>query len=487
MATALRQAPLPDPEWRGQLDRLTASLDAAALNWISGYTAALARERSAPGRIEYRPDELALDFGESETGVEPQAQATVLYGSQTGHGRRLAEQLGHAAERAGLSARVLSTLDYNPRELATESVLFVVMSTQGDGDPPDDARAFVDFLNGRRAPKLEKLAYSVLALGDSSYPKYCEAGRLIDERLVALGARRLSARVDCDVDYERPAAAWLTQAVATAGAELGVAATGNSRVRLLTPLSAVSSDPTREHPLEVEVIANQLITGRGSLRAVHHLELALPAGRLDYHPGDALGIVHENPPEVVERVLELSALDGHAPVSFDGRELPLHSWLRSERELTRLTRPFIDAHRARAAAGGASSATAEIPQTWQVADLLKNVPALSRRNEQGTIIGKGYYNTICDKRVDSYETLQACHRRLVEHEVRIQQVVTHGNAFGIYFFDPEGNRNEFYWSTGVDVQQPFRRTIDVEINEGDALQVSQEFITDDQPRYQPVT
>jgi sulfite reductase (NADPH) flavoprotein alpha-component len=125
----------------------------------------------------------------------------------------------------------------------------------------------------------------------------------------------------------------------------------------------------------VEVIANQVITGRGTLRAVHHLELALPAGRLDYHPGDALGIVHENPPEVVDRVLELTGLDGHAPVSFDGRELPLHSWLRSERELTRLTRPFIDAHRARAASASAQSAALEIPQTWQVADLFKNVPA----------------------------------------------------------------------------------------------------------------
>ena len=146
-------------------------------------------------------------------------------------------------------------------------------------------------------------------------------------------------------------------------------------MRVVAPLSAVPTDPTREQPLDVEVIANQVITGRGSLRAVHHLELALPAGRLEYHPGDALGVVHENPPEVVERVLELTALDGHAPVIFDGRELPLHSWLRSERELTRLTRPFIEAHRARVAEGGAHSAALEIPQTWQVPDLLRNVPA----------------------------------------------------------------------------------------------------------------
>ena len=145
------------------------------------------------------------------------------------------------------------------------------------------------------------------------------------------------------MDYQRPAAAWLTQAVSAAGAGLGVAAGSGARLRVLAPLSAVSSDPMREHPLEVEVIANQVITGRGSLRAVHHLELALPPGRFEYHPGDALGVVHENPPEVVERVLELAGLDGHAPVSFEGRELPLHGWLRSERELTRLTRPFVDA------------------------------------------------------------------------------------------------------------------------------------------------
>ncbi len=376
MSHALRQSHLPEAEWRSELDRLTLSLDAAALNWISGYTAALARERGgAYGRSEHRPQELAPGFGEAEASLGTQARATVLYGSQTGHGRRLAEQLGDAAARAGLAVRVQSALDYNPRELATESVLFIVMSTHGDGDPPDEARAFVDFLHGRRAPKLGKLAYSVLALGDSSYPKYCEAGRLIDERLVALGGRRLSARVDCDVDYERAAGAWLSEAVIGASAELGVAAIGSARVRALTPLSAVSSDPTRQHPLEVEVIANQLITGRGSLRAVHHLELALPAGRLDYHPGDALGIVHENPPETVERVLELTGLDGHAPVSFDGRELPLHSWLRSERELTRLTRPFIDAHRSRAASGIAQMTALDIPQTWQVADLLKSVPA----------------------------------------------------------------------------------------------------------------
>lgn len=374
MLNALRHDPLPEAEWQVELERLTARLEPSALSWISGYTAALAHERARSARgqpLGAEPPPTAA-VGARESAL--QARATVLYGSQTGHGRRLAEQLGEAVERAGLSVRVQSTLDYRFQELGGESVLFVVMSTHGDGEAPDEARAFVDFLTGRRAPTLEKLAYSVLALGDSSYPKYCQAGRLIDERLAVLGARRLSPRLDCDVDYERPAGAWLAQAVLAAETELGAVAATGGRVRLVTPLSAVSTEPTREHPLEVEVIANQVITGRGSLRTVHHLELALPAGRLEYHPGDALGIVHENPPEVVDRVLELAALDGDAPVSFEGRELPLHSWLRSERELTRLTRPFIDAHRSRAALGGGHAAAVEVPPHWQLADLLLNVP-----------------------------------------------------------------------------------------------------------------
>ena len=370
MPSALLQTRLPEAEWRDQLDRLTSGLDAAALNWISGFTAALALERGANAP--------------AEPVVAMAPQATVLYGSQTGHGRRVAEQLAQDAGRAGLAVRVQSALDYDLRQLAAEKFLFVVMSTHGDGDPPDDARALVEFLNGRRAPRLEQLAYSVLALGDSSYPKYCEAGRLVDERLAALGARRLSGRVDCDVDYEEAAGTWLSLSVAVASAEPGMAgggllagnAAGNSaRVRLLTPLTAVPSHATHEHPLEVEVLANQVITGRGSLRPVHHLELALPPGRLEYQPGDALGIRHENPPELVARVLELAALDGDAPVSIDGRELPLRVWLSSERELTRLTRPFTEAHRERAAAGAASIVLTDIPKAWQVADLLKYQPA----------------------------------------------------------------------------------------------------------------
>ena len=147
----------------------------------------------------------------------PQADAaplaTIVYGSHTGNGRRVAESLASRLSGLGIHARLVRAGEYPLRELTQERRLFVVMSTHGDGDPPDDARAFCDYLFGRRAPKLPSLEFAVLALGDSSYPRYCEIGRRIDDRLAELGATRLNDRVDCDLDFEAPAADWSGRAV----------------------------------------------------------------------------------------------------------------------------------------------------------------------------------------------------------------------------------------------------------------------------------
>jgi sulfite reductase (NADPH) flavoprotein alpha-component len=136
------------------------------------------------------------------------------------------------------------------------------MSTHGDGDPPDDARPFLDHLNSKRAPKLEQLSYSVLALGDSSYPKFCESGRIVDERLAALGAKRLLARVDCDLDYEKFAANWSEQTLAKARDTLGTqpasvqAAAAVPALATVTRLRTQPEAPTwtRENPFLAEVI-----------------------------------------------------------------------------------------------------------------------------------------------------------------------------------------------------------------------------------------
>jgi len=373
-----------DPERAERLDALIADLDPAQLLWISGYTAGLAAERARSGARGFLALPLVQPLAAphaAATRTTPATAVTVIYGSQTGNGRRLAERLGRGLETAGLHALVVSAADYSPKQLAQERFVFLVASTHGDGDPPDDARALFDFLTGRRAPQLPSLAYAVLALGDSSYPRFCHTGRVLDERLAELGARRLFARVDCDVDLEQQAAPWIEQEVGAARSEL---LTEPPRLAIVTPLRPTAIPlASREHPLELELLANQRITARGADRDIRHVELAIPEERFDYEPGDAIGVIADNPPAAVERIVELTALDPAAPVTIDGTTHSLRSWLTSRREIARIARPLVERLAERSgnselARWLAPESAAELRHAFkqlQVADLLRRFPA----------------------------------------------------------------------------------------------------------------
>jgi len=337
--TTLPLGPL-DPERTELLLRVVEGLEPSTLQWLSGFAAGVAHERASGRGLA-----VALPAGAPAAApaarAEPTARVTIVYGSQTGNSKRIAEKLGRSAEAAGLAARVYAASNYPVKDLAKERMLVTVISTQGDGDPPDDARGLMEFLMSRRAPKLEQLSYSVLALGDSSYPKFCETGKQVDERLAALGAKRLLDRVDCDVDYDTLANPWLERVVTSARDTLGAAAgTASANV---TRLRAAPVEPefSRDQPFAAEIIANQAITARSATKEVRHIEINLTGSGLNYEPGDALGVWHENPPVVVNDVLQALRLDGEQPVELEGATKPLREWLATKRELTRLTRPFL--------------------------------------------------------------------------------------------------------------------------------------------------
>jgi sulfite reductase (NADPH) flavoprotein alpha-component len=379
-AAALPLGPL-DPERGELLRRVVDGLDPSALQWLSGFAAGVAYAR-APGAAAHEPT--GLPAGIAAPAAAPQAGAAarlaVVYGSQTGNGRRIAERLGRAAEAAGLAVRVYAARDYPLRDLAQERLLTVVMSTHGDGDPPDDARGFLEHISGRRAPQLPQLRYAVLALGDSSYPKFCETGRQVDERLAALGAQRLLDRVDCDVDYEPLVAPWTERVVGGAREALG-----GTQGATVTRLRSVPAAPRhdREHPYAAAVLANDRITGRGATKEVRHVEISLAGSGLTYRPGDSLGVWHENPNAVVDGVLAALELDAGETVTVDEQSRSLGEWLARHRELTRLTRPFLALHADRAGSDELAAALApggeerlrELLKEWQLVDLLRRYPA----------------------------------------------------------------------------------------------------------------
>jgi sulfite reductase (NADPH) flavoprotein alpha-component len=364
-------APAPLPVDRlARLQAAVGDLDPHALNWASGYLAALAAERLRAG----------TGAAVATTGV----RATVLYASQTGNGRRLAEKLGRSLEAAGLAATVVSAADYPTRQLAQERLLYVIASTHGDGDPPDDARALFDLLQSRRAPRLESLTFSVLALGDSSYPQFCATGRALDERFEALGARRLGSRADCDVDFEPKAGPWIEQAIELARQELGSNPAVSSNVATLYPLATAGPAlASRDAPLEVELVASQRLTARGADRDVRHLEFALPSRQFEYEPGDAIGLITSNPLSVVHEILAATQLEGSTPVTVGATTATLAQWLRDRREIARVGRPLIErlAERtgsstlANALQPGQATHLRALLKQLQVADLLALHPA----------------------------------------------------------------------------------------------------------------
>src|ERR1700761_6029954 len=182
------------------LERLADGLNPAELYWIAAWSAnradQLQRGVAPPPAVKAIGDRL-----------------TILYGSPTGQAKRIATQLVARAEAAGLAVRLVRADGYAQRELAKETYLVVVISTQGDAEPPDDARGLVEFFLGKRAPQLPGLRYAVLGLGDTSYPQFCAIARQLDERFAELGATRFAPLGEADVDIDAVATPWAEHAL----------------------------------------------------------------------------------------------------------------------------------------------------------------------------------------------------------------------------------------------------------------------------------
>ena len=267
----------------------------------------------------------------------PPLAVTVLSASQTGHAREVADKLHAALAEQGINAKRISAADYKPKTIADEQVLLLVTSTQGEGEPPEEALSLHRLLFGKKAPPLPALRFAVCGLGDSSYPDFCQAGKDFDTRLAELGGERLAPRADCDVDYQATAAAWIADLVPR------LAALQPAAPR--TPTAAAPATPAaydRDHPFTAPLLARQKITGRHSTKDVRHIELDLAGSGINYQAGDALGVWCENDPARVDAILAALKLDGVTVI--DGKTL--REQLIREREISQNTPQFVQGYAA---------------------------------------------------------------------------------------------------------------------------------------------
>lgn len=322
------------PEQLARLQAAVGEFSPTQMAWLSGYFWGLVNQQ--PGAV----------VGAAVAASAP-VSIILISASQTGNARRLAEQLRDDLLAAKLNVNLVNAGDYKFKQIAQERLLVIVASTQGEGEPAEEAVALHKFLFSKKAPKLPETAFAVFGLGDTSYEHFCQAGKDFDNKLAELGAERLLARVDADVEYQESAQQWRQQVVAALQARVPAQSTAAAAVTQSGAIDEITSSPySKAAPLTAQLSVQQKVTGRNSEKDVRHIEIDLGDSGLRYQPGDALGVWFDNDPELVDELLALLWLKGDEPVSIDGQNMPVSRALRSHLELTQNTTVIVDKYAA---------------------------------------------------------------------------------------------------------------------------------------------
>lgn len=302
------------------------------LIWMSGY-------------LEGRLDAGGISPGNNdknthETIPQSNIKLTILYGTETGRSRELAQKLSDKAAFKGIAANVYNMYDYDAGNLGQEENVAIIVSTHGEGDPPDMAEDFYKFLTSDAASPLDNLNYSVLALGDKSYKNFCQSGEDIDYALRELGAVRINQLVKCDVDYERDSEIWMNNFL------LNVQPSDQEESEDEEPVGKEKVEYSKSNPFMATIKEKVRINGKDSDKEVYHLVLSLYDSGLEYQPGDSVGIFTKNPDQLVELILQQAQFDPEKSITIDEKELSIRDALTHHLEITVLTFDLLSRYQA---------------------------------------------------------------------------------------------------------------------------------------------
>ncbi len=325
-------SPLNDSQLN-QLQQTISQLSPQQMAWVSGYFWGLSQSQTLGASAP-------LTQAAALTAAKPAGKLTIIFASQTGNAKGVAEALEQEAQAAGIAVQLFDASDYKGKDLAKETHVIFVASTNGEGEAPDNALELHEFLQSKKAPKLPNLQYGVIGLGDSSYEFFCQTGKDFDAFLEKLGAKRFIDRVDCDVDYDAPAAEWRAKALESVKEAL--VSSQAQVVQLPVGHAATShSQYNKQNPYTATLMTSQKITGRDSGKDVRHIEIDLADSGLTYQPGDALGVWYENSAQLANSVAAAVGLSGVESVEVEGESLSLHSALVSKYEITGANPQFV--------------------------------------------------------------------------------------------------------------------------------------------------
>ena len=311
-----------------ELSAQLAALSPTQLAWLSGYC--WAQSQGVEG---------SLGVSAALAVAAPERRVLVLSASQTGNARGVAGSLYAKLKAAGVEAVLSSVGDFKSKTLPDEDIVLLVTSTQGEGEPPEEALPLYKFVFGKKAPDLGKLTFAVLGLGDSSYPNFCQAGKDFDAKFAELGARRLNDLGICDLEFQNAADAWV-EAVVPKVAELAAQTAAPSA----TPAAnqTVGTVYTKDKPYTATLSVRQKITSRSAEKDVEHIEIDLSGSGLHYQAGDALGVLPLNDSALVQEILDLHQLSGEEKIRLsDNLETDIRTALTESADITQNTPALV--------------------------------------------------------------------------------------------------------------------------------------------------
>lgn len=321
--------PLP-----AELSAQLSALSPTQLAWLSGYC--WAQSQGVSGAAA---EPTILQAAVSAVS----RRVLVLSASQTGNARSVAESLHAKLQAAGVEARLSSAGDFKSKTLPDEDIVLLVTSTQGEGEPPEEALPLYKFIYGKKKPDLSKLTFTVLGLGDSSYPNFCQAGKDFDAKFAELGAGRLNDLGICDLEFQANADAWVAAVVPKVAELTAQAASPSATTAAHSPATPSSGTAyTKENPYTATLSVRQKITSRTAEKDVEHIEIDLSGSDLRYQAGDALGVWPLNAADLVQEILDLNQLTGSEAVQLsDGRETDIRTALTESADITQNTPAFV--------------------------------------------------------------------------------------------------------------------------------------------------
>ncbi len=344
------------------------------LIWISGYIAALTGQPI--------PEKLSKELAPSSPSAL--SGSTIVYGTETGNSKKVAVDFSNRLKKQGIQSKIKSLDQYRLTDLSKESCLLVVISTQGDGEPPEAAKKFYDHIQQNQL-SLNHLKYGVLALGDSAYPLFCKTGEDVDNRLNQLGAQRIIPIKKCDVDFESDANAWINDLINTA-----IASGADAVAPTVTAKPTAEPKPAKpgRKIYEGTVVKSINLNDKGSNKETYHVEITTEEP-ISYEAGDAIGVVAKNNQTVVNKILELLQLSGEEILQYKDGSYKARDLFTNKLSIQYLPTRVIQVY--------AKMVDKEIPSIrMDLADLLRIYPADKTLDVQqlvsiiGTIIPRLY-------------------------------------------------------------------------------------------------